>query len=78
MLFPRARGDLVGNQSIRGVRVRYAQQRLRQAHQNDALGRGQVVFAQKGIQAGARRACGAHGLNERQAPCLHGSGVGGR
>jgi len=58
--------------------VRYAQQRLRQAHQNDASGDARWYSRKKGIQAGARRPRGAHGLNERQAARLHGSGVRGR
>ena len=77
MLFPSAGGDLVCDQAIGGVRIRDAQQSLRQTHQNDALGRCQVVLAQKGVEAGARRPRRAYRLNQRKAAGLHGGGVCG-
>ena len=43
--FPVSAGEFVGNQRLGGLIVRNPQQRLGQAHQHNALFRGQVIFA---------------------------------
>jgi hypothetical protein len=46
-LVPFRRGNLVFDQSIHGGRIGHPQQRLGQAHQGDALFRGEAIFGQK-------------------------------
>ena len=52
--------DLLGDQPVGRVGIRYAQQRLGQTHQDHAFLRSQVVLAQKRIHAAARHARTAH------------------
>ena len=51
VLFPVAAADLLGDQRIGGILVGNAQQRLRQAHQDDAFLRGKAVLMHEGIDA---------------------------
>ena len=44
--------DLLGNQRVGGFAVRNAEQRLRDAHQDDAFLAGQPVLAHERIDAG--------------------------
>ena len=53
---PVARGDLVRDQLVGGCIVGNAQQRLRQAHQDYAFLRRQIVLAQERVEAGALHA----------------------
>ena len=47
---PPAAGELVADQRVGGLGVGYAQQRLREAHQDHAFARGQVVALQEGFR----------------------------
>ena len=60
------RRNLVGDQPIRGLAIRDAQQRFRQAHEDHAFARCQAVLAQEGIQRSAAAGCGAHRLHQPQ------------
>ena len=61
---PVACRDLVRDQLVGRRVVGDAQQRLRQAHQDYAFLRGQVVLAQERVEAGALHACRAHALDQ--------------
>ena len=60
MALPIGRSDLVADQPVDCVGVRDAQQRLGEAHQRDALGRGQRVFLQEGVEPALAVALAAH------------------
>ena len=57
--------DLVGDQLVRRVGVRNAQQRLGEAHQHHALLRGEAVLLQEGLDAGLALAAAAGRDHER-------------
>ena len=69
MALPVGLADLVADQPVDGLGIGDAQQRLGEAHQRDALGRGQRVFVQKGVDAAFAEALAAHRGDE---------GAGGR
>ena len=56
--------ELVGDQHLCRVVVRCAQQRLGQAHQDDALFRGRVVLLHEGVGQPAFVPAVAHGLDQ--------------
>jgi hypothetical protein len=67
--------ELVGREGDGGLRVRHAQQRLRQPHQRQALGAGERVLAQQRLQGPERRRMLAHALHPRPGLGLHGAPV---
>ena len=64
MRLPMAAGDLVGDQRVGGLGVGDAQQRLGEAHQDDAFLAGKAVFVHEGVDAGVLAAVGARGMDE--------------
>ena len=64
MLFPAPAGDFFGDQRVGGLGVGNAQQRFREAHQNDALVAGKPVLPHEGIDAGVLGMIGAGDLDE--------------
>ena len=74
---PVALRELIAQQRIGGRRVGDAQQRLGDAHERDAFGRGEPVVAQKrfGAERSGRR--GAHALGEAQRSALDLAAAGG-
>ena len=79
MLLPAAAADLLGDQRVGGVLVGDAQQRLGEAHQDDAFLGGEAVLVHEGIDAAVLVAVGARGAHQpaRQlgdAPALVGRG----
>jgi hypothetical protein len=71
MIFPVAGRNLVGDEPVRCFRVRNAQQRFRQAHEDDTLTRAEVILAQERIEPAAARLRAAHGVHQRERPTLH-------
>ncbi len=59
MALPIGRGDLVADQPVDGLGIGDPQQRLGDTHQRDALGRGQRVFLQKGVEPAPAEALAA-------------------
>ena len=76
MILPRPGRNLVGDQPVGRMRIRNAQQRLRQTHEDHAFGGRQVVLAQKRIQARSGWSRRAHGLNECEPARLYRRGIG--
>ena len=64
MAVPIGGGDLVADQLVDGLGVRDAQQRLGEAHQRDAFGRGQRVFVQEGVEPAFAEPFAAHSVDE--------------
>ena len=58
-MLPSAPPDLLGDQRVGGVLVGDARQRLRKAHQDDALFRGEPVLVHEGVDAAVLVAVGA-------------------
>ena len=56
--------DFLGDQRVGGLGVGNAQQRLREAHQDDAFLAGKAVLAHEGIDAGVLGMIGPRGLDE--------------
>ncbi len=64
MALPVAAGDLLGDELVGGLGVGDAQQRLREAHQDDALLAREAILAHEGVDAGMLGAVGAGGDHE--------------
>ncbi len=64
MALPVGAGDLVADQPVDGLGIGDAQQRLGEAHQRDALGRGQRIFVQKRVEAALAEALAADRVDE--------------
>ncbi len=64
MPLPAAAADLLGDQRVGGFSIGYAQQRLGQAHQDDALLRGEAVLVHEGIDAAVPVAVGTRGMHQ--------------
>ncbi len=64
MAVPIGGGDLVADQRVDGLGVRDAQQRLGEAHQRDAFGRGQRVFVQEGVEPAFAEPFAAYSVDE--------------
>ena len=64
MAVPIGGGDLVADQLVDGLGVRDAQQRLGEAHQRDAFGRGQRVFVQEGVEPALAEPFAAYSVDE--------------
>ena len=64
MLFPMSFGKLFGDELVGRLGVGDAQQRLGDAHEDDAFLAGKAVLAHKGVDAGVLAAVGARGIDE--------------
>ena len=64
VLFPMAAGDLLGDQLVGRLRVGDPQQRLGDAHEDDAFLARQAVLAHEGVDAGVLAAVGARRMDE--------------
>ena len=73
MALPIRLADLVADQPVDGLRIRYAQQGFGETQQRDPLGRGQRIFVQKRVDAAFAEAFAAHRGDE--CPRLIGDAV---
>ena len=64
MLVPMAFGELFGDQLVGRLAVGDPQQRLGDAHEDDAFLAGKAVLAHEGVDAGVLAAVGARGIDE--------------
>ncbi len=64
MLFPMAAGDFLGDQRIRRLGIGDPQQRLGEAHENDAFLAGEAILAHERVDAGMLAAVGARRMDE--------------
>jgi len=64
MLFPRAAGNLVGDELVGRLGIWNAQQRLGEAHQDHALFGREPVFLHEGVDARVMLLVGASGVDQ--------------
>ena len=64
VLFPMAAGDLLGDEIVGRFRVGDPQQRLGDAHEDDAFLARKAVLAHEGVDAGVLAAVGARRMHE--------------
>ncbi len=64
MFLPMPLGELFRNQLVGGLGVGDPQQRLGDAHEDDAFLAGKTVLAHEGVDAGVLAAVGARGMDE--------------
>ena len=64
MRLPSRRRELVRDQPVGGLVIRDAQQRFRQAHQDHAFLRRQVVLPEECVEPALARAIAPHGIDE--------------